>query len=243
MMCDVTVRIVLSSAIRSAVVPSTSDGLVNVTSLPSAAPPIVQAHLVVRVAVGAANPSAKISRDTWHAISGARGIGGENGADLLGQCVRHALVRIKGKNPVVARGLGRKVLLGDYPGQSRTMTCAVYLASDRDGVVGAATIDDDDFVGPLDGLERASQVGLLVPGDNRDREPRHAGSVSPGLAKSPPGGVPRCPRLQLWLGRACGRLAGRAAEVRCPCRRSLTRDPQAAAAAQGHFLYGIEIGQ
>ena len=43
---------------------------------------------------------------------------------------------------------------------------------DGDGVVGAFGVDDDDLVGPGDGLERGRDVGGFVVGDDGDRD-RH----------------------------------------------------------------------
>ena len=53
-------------------------------------------------------------------------------------------------------------------------------AGERDGLVGAMRIDDDDFVGPLDRFERALDVGGLVPRDDRDGQ-LHTGSVTPSF--------------------------------------------------------------
>ena len=46
-----------------------------------------------------------------------------------------------------------------------------------DRIVGAVRVDDDDFVGPGDRLERLDDVGTFVVGDDRDGQLRHTSIV------------------------------------------------------------------
>ena len=72
--------------------------------------------------------------------------------DLLRERRRHALVGVERQNPVVARERRRVVLLRDVAGPLADDDAIGVPPRDRDGVVGALRVDDDDLVGPGDRL-------------------------------------------------------------------------------------------
>ena len=120
--------------------------------------------------------------DARHAIAGRRRRRREQLPDLGGELRRHALVGIERKDPVVAGLLGGEILLRDVAGPRPHDHLVGELPRNRDGVVGALAVDDDDLVGPREGLERGLDVRRFVEGDDGGRD-RHGHQCYTSLSR------------------------------------------------------------
>src|SRR5215813_10492640 len=87
------------------------DALVNEVACPFRVPPVVQAHLAVRVPAGVEDPLAQVLRDAGHGIGVVPRSVFLEVPDLTLERLAQGLVGVKRENPIVVRLLGGPVLL------------------------------------------------------------------------------------------------------------------------------------
>ena len=138
---------------------------------------IVEAQLIVRIPVRAADPASEIVRHARHAEAADVGPGAHDLLDFGCQRRRNALVGIDGQNPVVGGDGGGVVPLRAVPFPVVDDDARGEALGERHRLVRAVGVDDDDFVGPFDGLEGALDICGFVAGDDRDGQ-LHMGECS-----------------------------------------------------------------
>ena len=102
----------------------------------------------------------------------------EQGRDLGGELGRDSLIGVEGEHPVVRGQPGRVVLLVAVARPVSMAHAVGMTARQRDRLVGAPAIDDDDLVGPRNRRKRVVDVRRLVQRDDDDRQLRHARECS-----------------------------------------------------------------
>ena len=173
MIGDRGIRIVLQLATESADRPADANRLVDVDARPGSTSPVVQSKLPVGPPIRAANPSPEIEGHPWNAVttSGRRLV--QDLPDFRSERFADALVRVHGEDPVVSRQRRGVVLLRGIAFPGACLDADPVSARDVDGIVGAAAVDDDPFVGPGDRSKSRPDVGRLVAGDDRHRNRWH----------------------------------------------------------------------
>ena len=134
---------------------------------PAPDPSIVEPQLRVGIPVSAPDPTPEIPRHARNAIAGSFRLF-EDSADLIGQIGRHVLVGVEREDPVVRREVRRAVLLRSIPGPVEDLHSRRVPPRDVHGSIGAAGIDDDDFVSPGHRRKGELDVVRFVQGDDRN---------------------------------------------------------------------------
>jgi hypothetical protein len=178
MVADVAVGIVVQIVSETPRLPVQADRLVDRTAVPFTGPPIVQPQLEVWIPVGTPDPAAEIVRDPGNAIAPGPGFRREQRPDFVGQRRGHPFVGVQGQDPVVRRDRGGVVLLRAEPRPGSDLDPIGVPTRDRDGVVGALGVDDDDLVRPAHRRQRRLDIRRFVPGDDRNGQLRHGGQCT-----------------------------------------------------------------
>jgi len=96
--------------------------------------------------------------------------------DFATQLRRHPLVGVEREHPLPHRLLQGKVLLHGEARPRPDPDPVRELPRHLHGLVRGLGVHDDDLVGPGDALQARAEPLLLVPGDDRRREPAHSRS-------------------------------------------------------------------
>ena len=158
---NVAIGVVLQRVVQQPGRPTQLDGLMHRPSVPTACTPVVETQLIVRIPVGRPDPAADVPGHARDPVTAGRRLTIHEGANLGRELRRHALVGVERQDPVVRCQSRGVILLRAVPGQPRTSTRVASLLGDRHRSIGAAGIDDDDFVGPGDRFECRRNVRRL----------------------------------------------------------------------------------
>src|SRR5262245_9053076 len=115
--------------------------------------------------------------DPWDPVPAARRLGGQEGANLGGERLRDPFVGVEGEDPIVAGHTCGEVLLIDVAGPGACFGSGSLGPGDRERVVNAARVNDDDLVGPGGAVDGGGDVCGFVQRDDGDRDTRHGGDV------------------------------------------------------------------
>ena len=165
---------------RGAHRPVGDDVLVHRVVGPARAPAIEKAQVPVGIAFAMRKPAAEKAVAARHRVGrGARvAAGRERGARCRGELRRQSLVGVEAQHPVVrAPAPTAKFFCAPKPGHACSITRAPRAARDFYGIIAAARIDDDDFVGERHRREAVRQLRGGIAGDDtkaKGERPGHA---------------------------------------------------------------------
>lgn len=131
----------------------------------------------IRIPIAVANPTAFVKNAAGHAVAGNPGRGriGFDAGDFVVEFGGKGFVGIDAEDPVVRSAGKDGVFLGDVALPGLVFETGIVGAGDFGGAVGAAGIENDDFVGEAAKRgEAAVEVVLFVEGDEAEGD-FHAG--------------------------------------------------------------------
>ncbi|OIQ78865.1 hypothetical protein GALL_394190 [mine drainage metagenome] len=133
-----------------------------------------QPHHLIRIPAAMSHELTAIARQTGHAI-GVSGIrAGDDGADFGGQLGRDALIGVDGQDPVATGKIKSAIFLrAEAWPVGHDLESGAGAACNAFSVVGAAAIQNDDFIAPLQTGQARGQVMCLVAGNQDGRNRLH----------------------------------------------------------------------
>jgi hypothetical protein len=132
-----------------------------------------------------ANPRAEIPGSAGNLVDGELWRLAFPGQERGLQRCAQLLIRIEREDPVVRGVLRGEVFLFGVTGPRAREEARAMLAGDFRGAVGAAGIDDHDFIGDGgQGSQRAGEMSLFIEGNDAGRERSHWWSDMPGIRVS-----------------------------------------------------------
>jgi hypothetical protein len=134
----------------------------------------VQAALEIGIPAGVLDPGAEILGAARDFVDFVIGLAFFPLEEREVEIAAEFFVGVHRENPVVGGGFGGEVFLLAVVGPVvNDEICAVF-AGDFFGAIGAAGVDDDDFVGDAgEGGEGAGEIGFFVEGDEAGRDAIH----------------------------------------------------------------------
>lgn len=135
-----------------------------------------EAEFGIGVEAAVADPAAEKEIAAFEQEGVGGRVGGKQGAELLLERGGELFVGVEGEDPDAAALAEGEVLLGGEALPGVVEDRGAEGLGDLDRAIGGAGVDDDDFLGPLNGGEGAGEVSFFVVGDEGDREQGRGGT-------------------------------------------------------------------